>query len=156
MTSCQDNKPSESFSAKARATFLEHLAETANVTASAGKAKVTSSAVYRLRMKSERFREEWARALTEGLVRVRADLTADALRPISGKLSEAGFKERVQKQRIQMFLIQAHAPSSRATAAADAPASARKKETHAQARKRFATRFDTMRKRMKTRGQAGA
>ena len=66
--------------AAARKRFLDHLAQTANVAASARKAGVNSDAVYSERRRLPEFRGEWAEALTEGYVRLETDLLADALK----------------------------------------------------------------------------
>lgn len=58
--------PDARLNVKIRARFLDHLAETANVSASARAAGVASSAVYAERRRSPAFRDAWALALAEG------------------------------------------------------------------------------------------
>ena len=65
---------------KRRTIFLEHLAGTCNVTASAEAAGVSLSAVYRCRMRDGQFREEWREALEQGYARLEAALIERAMR----------------------------------------------------------------------------
>lgn len=59
-----------SFGKERRRTFLEHLAATCNVTASADAAGVSHSCVYANRMKDPGFRADWALALEQGYARL--------------------------------------------------------------------------------------
>lgn len=63
-----------------RAAFLEHLAATCNVTASAETAGVSVSAVYANRMRDPEFREDWRAALEQGYARLEAALIARVAR----------------------------------------------------------------------------
>lgn len=63
-----------------RETFLEHLAATCNVTASAAVAGVAVSTVYAHRMKDEAFRADWDAALAQGYARLEAALLERAAR----------------------------------------------------------------------------
>lgn len=63
-----------------RETFLEHLAATCNVTASAAVAEVSFSAVYRCRMRDAEFRAAWQAAIEQGYARLEAALIARATR----------------------------------------------------------------------------
>lgn len=67
------------FGRKRRAVFLEHLAATCNVAASAEAAGVTASCAYQRRMKDAEFRAEWRRALEQGYARLETELLAEAL-----------------------------------------------------------------------------
>jgi hypothetical protein len=94
--------------APARKRFLDHLAQTANVAASARKAGVNSDAVYAERRRLPEFRGEWAEALTEGYVRLETDLLADALKRASSSTTDGMLKAKAQKQRLQLGLLSAH------------------------------------------------
>ena len=63
-----------------REAFLEHLAATCNVMASAEAAGVSVSAVYANRMKDAGFREDWRAALEQGYARLEAALIERAAR----------------------------------------------------------------------------
>jgi hypothetical protein len=78
-----------------REVFLEHLAATCNVTASAEAAGVSLSAVYRCRMRDAEFRDDWALALGQGYARLEAALLRRAMQgerrtPVNGDLTVAG------------------------------------------------------------------
>lgn len=60
------------FGKKRREIFLEHLAATCNVTASAAAAGVAVSTVYANRMRDAGFREQWAAAVEQGYARLEA------------------------------------------------------------------------------------
>lgn len=75
-----------------RETFLEHLAATCNVTASAEAAGVSFSAVYRCRMRDPGFQEEWKDALEQGYARLEAALLERAMRG-EGRAQIDGDKE---------------------------------------------------------------
>ena len=68
------------FGKKRRETFLEHLAATCNVTASAAVAEVSVSTVYANRMKDAEFRDGWRAALEQGHAQLEAALLARAAR----------------------------------------------------------------------------
>lgn len=89
--------PDARLNMKIRAHFLDHLAETANVSASARAAGVASSAVYAERRRSPAFREAWALALAEGYARLETDLLAEALQTASGRTADGTLKARAQK-----------------------------------------------------------
>lgn len=103
------------FDARARKLFLEHLALTSNVAASARKAGVASSRVYALKRKNPDFAGDWQLALAEGFARLESELLAEALRTISGKVSEATLKSRAQKHRLALALLAMHRNSVRGT-----------------------------------------
>ncbi len=66
MTKDKISMPDTHLNARNRRLFLNHLAETANVAASARAAGITSSGVYAERRRSAGFRDDWARALGSG------------------------------------------------------------------------------------------
>jgi hypothetical protein len=101
-------------SALEKNTFLAELSETANVTASARKAGLSTSKVYRERRTKPKFRELWLDALREGYTRLEADLLAEALRAPSAKISDMMLKARTQKQRLGTTLLTMHRQSVRA------------------------------------------
>lgn len=88
-----ERKRRHSFFGKARrARFLEHLAATCNVQASAAAAEVSVSAVYANRMKDPEFREQWQAALEQGYARLEAALLERAARG-EGRIAVRGDKE---------------------------------------------------------------
>jgi hypothetical protein len=131
------------FNARSRATFLEHLAETSNVTASAREAGVTTSTAYRERVKTPSFAADWHRALCEGYARLETMLLADALIAPSGNVSERTLKARAQKHKLQLALMAAHAASVRGDMAG--PRRAAKSGT---AQSRVKAKIDQMNKRL--------
>ena len=68
------------FGKRLRAIFLEHLAATCNVQASAKAAGVAVSTVYANRMRDAGFRADWDAALAQGYARLEAALIERALR----------------------------------------------------------------------------
>lgn len=135
------------FDALARNRFFAHLAATANVSASARRAKISTAHVYALRLKSPAFRDQWAKALAEGHVRNDTNLLADALRPINPNLTDAQSKALAQKQRLQMFLSNAHRSAVRG-APAETASPLTKAETPAAARNRILAKLAQMRDRI--------
>lgn len=103
------------FDVRARKLFLEHLALTSNVAASARKAGVSSSRAYALKRKNADFARDWQAALSEGFARLESELLAEALRTISGKVSDATLKSRAQKHRLALALLAMHRSSVRGT-----------------------------------------
>ena len=89
MTKDKISVPDTRLNARTRRLFLNHLAETANVAASARAAGVASSGVYAERRRSAGFRDDWARALGEGYARLETDLLAEALLAANGKTAAA-------------------------------------------------------------------
>jgi hypothetical protein len=61
---------SDGWTPRKRKIFLEHLAATSNVTASAAEAGMSGSGVYQLRLRDSLFREAWSAALEEGYARL--------------------------------------------------------------------------------------
>lgn len=110
-----------SFGAAARRTFLDHLAQTANVSASARKAKVSTSQVYAERRKNEVFRTKWAAALAEGFAKLETELLAEALTAASGNIKDGLLKARAQKHRLALALLAAHRASVKGEKSNSAP-----------------------------------
>jgi hypothetical protein len=107
--------------ASTRKAFLVHLAETANVSASARAVNIGTSSIYAERRRLPAFRAEWTAALAEGYARLEADLLSDALTSASAKTTDAMLKSRAQKDRLRLALLAMHRTSVK-TAAAITPA----------------------------------
>jgi len=75
-----------------RAIFLEHLAATCNVQASAAAAGVAVSTVYANRMRDAGFRADWDAALEQGYARLEAALIERAMRG-EGRIPVRGDKQ---------------------------------------------------------------
>lgn len=103
-----------------RKAFLAHLAETANVSASARIAGISGGAVYAERRRLPAFLADWQDALAEGYVRLEADLLAEALQAANGKTSDGTLKARAQKHRLGISLLNAHRASVKGPAASSA------------------------------------
>ena len=117
--------PDARLNVKIRTRFLDHLAETANVSASARAAGVGSSAVYAERRRSPAFREAWALALAEGYARLETDLLAEALQMASARTADATLKARAQKHRLAIALLSAHRASVKGGASTPVPTPAK-------------------------------
>ncbi len=78
------------FTARRRRTFMEELAGTCNVTAAAAAAGISTTIVYRLRLRSAEFRAEWARALREGYARLEIMLLERAMNGTVKTVERAG------------------------------------------------------------------
>lgn len=103
--------PDARLNMKIRGLFLDHLAQTANISASARAAGVKSSAVYAERRRTPAFRDAWALALAEGYARLETDLLAEALQSASGRTADGTLKARAQKHRLAIALLSAHRAS---------------------------------------------
>ncbi len=115
------------FDARARKAFLDHLAMTSNVAASSRAAGISAARAYAYRRRTPAFAVLWQAALAEGFARLEAELLAEALRAVSGKVSDATLKSRAQRQRLGLSLLALHRAAVRgaprqAPAAADARA----------------------------------
>jgi hypothetical protein len=88
--------------------FLEALAETSNVAASARAAGATGNAMYRERRRNDGFAARWHAALCEGFARLEAELLSEALVAPSGNVKDATLKSRAQKYRLGLALLAAH------------------------------------------------
>ncbi len=91
-----------------RKLFFAHLSETANVSASARVAGISSSTVYAERRRSAEFKAAWSEALTEGYARLEADLLAEALQAVNGQITDGTLKARAQKHRLGISLLGVH------------------------------------------------
>ncbi|HET6524318.1 hypothetical protein [Sphingopyxis sp.] len=110
--------------------FLEVLAETSNVAASARAAGLPANAMYRERRRNPGFAARWHEALCEGFARLEAELLSEALIAPSGNVKDATLKSRAQKYRLGLSLLAAHRAAVRGArlpvgAAANAGAKAR-------------------------------
>lgn len=100
--------PDARLNMKIRSLFLDHLAQTANVSASALAAGVKNSAVYAERRRSPAFRDAWALALAEGYARLETELLAEVLQSASGRTADGTLKARAQKHRLAIALLSTH------------------------------------------------
>lgn len=104
--------------------FLENLAQSANVSASAKAAGLSGTAlVYRQRQRSQTFRAKWIGALAEGYARLEAEMLAEALRPASGHIKDVTLRARQMKIRLAMALLAMHRAAVRGAPAPRLPAS---------------------------------
>ena len=81
------------FGRERRQAFLEHLAATCNVAASAEAAGISHSCVYAARMRDAGFRADWAAAVEQGYARLEVELLARAARerpPVRGAKAVEG------------------------------------------------------------------
>lgn len=88
--------------------FLEALAESSNVAASARAAGLPANAMYRERRRNPGFAARWHAALCEGYARLEAELLSEALIAPSGNVKDATLKSRAQKYRLGLSLLVAH------------------------------------------------
>lgn len=88
--------------------FLEALAESSNVAASARAAGMSGNAMYRERRRNAGFAARWHEALCEGFARLEAELLSEALVAPSGNVKDATLKSRAQKYRLGLALLAAH------------------------------------------------
>lgn len=72
------------WSDEAETLFLDHLAATANVTASARACGFTNAAIYRRRRKDAAFQKRWEAALAQGYAHVEALLVQRAIEALEG------------------------------------------------------------------------
>lgn len=136
---------SKGFGPAAQKAFLAQLAQTANVSASAKAAGVTTSPVYDLRKRSAEFCAKWLAALGEGYARLEANLLAEALSQPASNLKDSTFKQKQMKTRIGMSLLAAHRATVKGSAPPTAPSRSRDpKEVQA----RLGARFASIRARM--------
>jgi hypothetical protein len=113
--------PDARLNMKIRSLFLDHLAQTANVSASARAAGVAGNAVYAERRRSPAFRDAWALALAEGYARLETDLLAEALQVASARTADGTLKARAQKHRLAIALLNAHRAAVKGGALVTAP-----------------------------------
>jgi hypothetical protein len=134
----------KAFGPAAQKAFIAHLAQTANVSASARVAGVTTGPVYDLKKKSAAFREKWIEALAEGYARLEANLLAEALAPPASNMKDSTLKQKQLKTRIGMALLAAHKGTVRGEAK---PAPSRSRDPK-EVQRRLDARFAAMRKRL--------
>lgn len=121
--------------------FLESLAESSNVAASARAAGVTGNAMYRERRRNEGFAARWHEALCEGFARLEAELLSEALVAPSGNVKDATLKSRAQKYRLGLALLAAHRASVRGAKLPGAGVAA----TQGSAKERLRAKLDVIR-----------
>jgi len=88
--------------------FLDALAESSNVAASARAADIAANAMYRERRRNPGFAARWHEALCEGFARLEAELLSEALIAPTGNVKDATLKSRAQKYRLGLSLLAAH------------------------------------------------
>lgn len=88
--------------------FLDALAESSNVAASARAAGISGNAMYRERRRNAGFAARWHAALCEGFARLEAELLSEALIAPTGNVKESTLKSRAQKYRLGLSLLAAH------------------------------------------------
>lgn len=91
--------------------FLAELARTVNVRASARAVGMSEAGIYRLRLRSAKFRAAWAGALREGYARLELMLVERAIKGTPAKVAKPGEKARSVREysdRLAMFLLTAH------------------------------------------------
>lgn len=88
--------------------FLDALAESSNVAASARAAGISANAMYRERRRNAGFAARWHEALCEGFARLEAELLSEALIAPTGNVKDATLKSRAQKYRLGLALLAAH------------------------------------------------
>ena len=133
--------------------FLESLAESSNVAASARAAGVTGNAMYRERRRNAGFAARWHEALCEGFARLEAELLSEALVAPSGNVKDATLKSRAQKYRLGLTLLAAHRSAVRG---AKLPGGSGGGATQGSAKERLRAKLDDIRARAAAeRGEAG-
>lgn len=135
--------PRETWTAEKKQLFLAHLAATSNVQASAAKARMSLSSVYRLRIRSAEFRARWEVALREGYATLEARVLAQAL--AGGEPEEGGPKF---DSKVALALLAAHRQSVGKAPAAEKGRPAPAKIDAAALRARLIAKFDEMHARM--------
>ena len=111
------------FGATRRTCFLEHLAATCNVKASALAAGVSPQCVYQARMRDEGFRAGWAEAIEQGYARLEARALAEAC-PATVTMIDGDLivDEGPIDRELTWFLLREHAKGIAGIARAPAPA----------------------------------
>jgi hypothetical protein len=137
--------PNRKFGPVAQRLFLGHLAQTANVSASARVAGVTTSPVYDLRKKSEEFCARCHAALCEGYARLEANLLAEALSPPAANMKDSTLKQKQMKIRLGTGLLAAHRATVRGITPPATPSRSRDPK---EVKQRLDARFTAMRKRL--------
>jgi len=131
----EEERDEGAWSAERQEAFLAELARTANVRASARAVNMSEAGIYRLRLRSARFRAAWARALREGYARLELMMIERAMKGTPTRSPRAGEKARSAREypdRLAMFLLTAHraaVEAEREAPQADPRAVCRKLET---------------------------
>lgn len=128
-----------------KAEFLCHLAESANVTASARAVGMSEKGVYRLRMQSAAFREAWATALREGYVKLELMMLERAMNGTRKEVWHGGKavgETTEYSERLAMQLLSQHRSAVMAGPGGDTL------ESDAALRLRLGARLDGMRQRL--------
>lgn len=134
--------------------FLDALAATSNVAASARAAGASGNAMYRERRRNAAFAARWHEALCEGFARLEAELLAEALVAPNGNVKDATLKSRAQKYRLGLALLAAHRAAVRGIAKPAAPGAVAARST---AKARLEDRLRAMQARARdTADDAGA
>lgn len=131
--------------------FLDELAETSNITASARAAGMAANSFYRERRRSGEFADAWHEALCEGFVRLETELLSEALVQPSARVNDATLKARAQKYRLGLALLAAHRAAVRGAGRRDAGAAGKDAAT-GQARQKLGDRL----RNVQARARAGA
>lgn len=121
----KNTPPDARLNVKIRKAFLDHLAQTANVSASARVAGVAGGCFYAERQRSPAFCSAWALALAEGYARLETNLLAEALQEANGRTADGTLKARAQKHRLAIALLSAHRASVKGGAAVGGPVPAK-------------------------------
>jgi len=112
------------WSAKRERAFLETLAGTANIAASARAAGLSESTMYRRRQRDEAFRGRWLDALREGFVLLETTLLDRALNGVEKPVWHGGKQvgtAREYSDRLALALLNAHRATVAGPGAAEVP-----------------------------------
>lgn len=98
---------------RARETFLEHLAETANVKAACQVAGIARQTAYRWREEDTGFADEWAKALERGIEACESEAFRRAFEGVDKPVYQGGRMvgtTREYSDSLAQFMLKAHAP----------------------------------------------
>lgn len=103
----------KTFSEALKATFLDNLRDTCNVTLASQAVGISSGTVYKHRREDVLFAERWDEALSEGIDLLEAEAHRRAFRgteePVFYKGDEVGYITKYSDP-LTMFLLKAHRP----------------------------------------------
>lgn len=99
------------WNAEAEKLFLDHLASSCNITASAKKAGFTREAVYRRKRKDSAFAERWQAAIAQGYARIESLLIRRAEDSLSGVKIDPDSPIPAMTVSEAMNLLKLHKPS---------------------------------------------
>src|SRR3546814_18267618 len=88
--------------------FLDALAESSNVAASARAADIAANAMYRERRRNPGFAARWHEALCEGFARLEAELLSEELIAPTGNVKDTKLTTRAETYRLGIYLLAAH------------------------------------------------